>query len=640
MRKNKTTTFLLAVFFATMSFFSMNSYAENVRDDYSIVNLSEDSDEESSNGTWGDNLTWTLSEDTLTISGKGDMADYHTIHYHSEKTSSLYPWNDFSFSKVIIEKGVTSVARCAFNGGCSYRDIEEVEIANTVTKIESGAFMYLKIKEVYIPESVNEIGSGAFEASAYTISFTVDKNNSYYKDSEGVLYTKDGKTLVAFPGAREGSYIVEEGTETVDSFSFENAHISEIKFPDSLKTIGMTAFANSEICGTVNIPHGVETISSFAFDRCKSIKKVSVPSTVKNWGTFVVFGELPALEEVSLEEGITELPVMGFAYCENLKRIDIPEGIKNIPSTIFMDCSSLNEIHIPSSTETISPSSFDGIDEKATVYYNGTEKEWSKIDFGEENPINSKKIIFISKDNSTDNATDNDKTNIDEDSNQIDSDEVDTDTTQDDNSYKKYGLDDNYVPDGYEDKSGSPMIVDGLDCSWNEVSGKSYWYEAGIKQGTYYDPKGVIGDGTNRGREICDMSQKDDAGQDGVWYWLDSIYDGAKATGKEVWMPYIYQNEDEWDDESKRNIAYESDEGMGECVYNAIKNKSGKWVRYDENGKMLKGWVKIEGALATLYPDQAGNTYYYDHRTGLMAKGEVTIDGQKYCFNEITGALE
>ncbi|MBR1860940.1 MAG: hypothetical protein IJ796_03645 [Lachnospiraceae bacterium] len=84
---------------------------------------------------------------------------------------------------------------------------------------------------------------------------------------------------------------------------------------------------------------------------------------------------------------------------------------------------------------------------------------------------------------------------------------------------------------------------------------------------------------------------------------------------------------------------YESDEGMGECVYNAIKKKSGKWVRYDENGKMLKGWVKIEGALATLYPDQVGNTYYYDTRTGLMAKGEVKIDGVTYHFDEITGAL-
>ena len=175
---------------------------------------------------------------------------------------------------------------------------------------------------------------------------------------------------------------------------------------------------------------------------------------------------------------------------------------------------------------------------------------------------------------------------------------------------------------------------------WYYKEGKSFWYENGIRQGTMEDANGVMGTdpgtgiATNRGREIYDPES------DG-WYWLDSIYDGAKAVGKEVWMPYIYQDEANWRDneETARNIAYESDEGMGECVLNAIRNRSGKWVRYDENGKMLKGWVTIEGALADLYPEQAGNTYYYDNRTGLMAKGEVTIGGQTYHFDETTGAL-
>ncbi len=182
------------------------------------------------------------------------------------------------------------------------------------------------------------------------------------------------------------------------------------------------------------------------------------------------------------------------------------------------------------------------------------------------------------------------------------------------------------------------------DMGWiNMLDGKSYWYEGKVRQGTYDDPQGVLGDGTVRGREICDMSQKDDAGQDGVWFWLDSVYNGAKATGKEVWMPYIYQNEAEWSEEDIERIAAESDygmEGMGRCVRDAIKNKDGKWVRYDNDGKMLKGWVEIKGDLATAYPDQKGNTYYYDTRTGLMAKGWVKIDGKDYFFDEVTGVLQ
>ncbi len=193
------------------------------------------------------------------------------------------------------------------------------------------------------------------------------------------------------------------------------------------------------------------------------------------------------------------------------------------------------------------------------------------------------------------------------------------------------------------DNSGSPYYISGKNLEWVDAGGKSYWYENGFKQGTYYDEKGVIGDGTVRGREICDMSLEDEAGQKGVWFWLDSVYGGAKAVGKEVWMPYIYQDEAKWTDEEIDRIASESDygmDGMGRCVRDAIKNKAGKWVRYDANGKMLKGWVPIVGELAKIYPSQAGNTYYYDTRTGLMAKGTVKIDGVDYYFDEITGALQ
>ena len=170
---------------------------------------------------------------------------------------------------------------------------------------------------------------------------------------------------------------------------------------------------------------------------------------------------------------------------------------------------------------------------------------------------------------------------------------------------------------------------------WSNEKGKSYWMENNKRQALPRDPKNIIDEKykTERGREIYDPSSK-------AWYWLDSIYDGAKAVGKEVWMPYIYQDEKNWDDAFIRKVANESDPGMAGCVYDAMKNKLGKWVRYDENGAMLKGWVTIEGELANLYPSQKGNTYYYDHRTGLMAKGEVTIDRKKHFFDKNTGVMQ
>lgn len=117
-------------------------------------------------------------------------------------------------------------------------------------------------------------------------------------------------------------------------------------------------------------------------------------------------------------------------------------------------------------------------------------------------------------------------------------------------------------------------VTGGLYTGWVSSDGKDYWYEDGIQQGL-----------EGRGKEIYDP------GSDG-WYWLDSIYGGAKAVGKEV-----YQEAD-----------------------------GGKWVRYNANGRMIKGW----------YMDN-GKNYYYDKITGAMQKGWVTIEGRKYHFDEVTG---
>ncbi len=180
------------------------------------------------------------------------------------------------------------------------------------------------------------------------------------------------------------------------------------------------------------------------------------------------------------------------------------------------------------------------------------------------------------------------------------------------------------------------------NLEWENVGGKSYWYENNVRQGTASDSKCFSYDGTLRGREIYDPAS------DG-WYWLDVNANGAKAVGKEVFMPYVYQDEKNWSEsEIKENAKASGALADGNLehaelaaqVQKAIQNGTGKWVRYDSNGKMLKGWVKIQGSLAELYPDQAGNIYYYDRKTGLMAKGYTVIDGTTYHFDEVTGALK
>lgn len=127
---------------------------------------------------------------------------------------------------------------------------------------------------------------------------------------------------------------------------------------------------------------------------------------------------------------------------------------------------------------------------------------------------------------------------------------------------------------------------------------KLYWYENNKRQGVYGDAKNIWDNiyGIERGREIYDPLTD-------AWYWLDAVYDGAIAINKEVWVPYIFQDEEPG-------------------------STDGKWVRYDNSGQMIKGWYK-----------QGNEFYYYDLITGAMYKGNKTIKGTNYYFDEITGVV-
>ena len=141
----------------------------------------------------------------------------------------------------------------------------------------------------------------------------------------------------------------------------------------------------------------------------------------------------------------------------------------------------------------------------------------------------------------------------------------------------------------------------GIETKGKIYVANEYWYEDGVRQGT-----------EGRGKEIYDP--KTDA-----WYWLDAVDNGKKAVNKDVYQ----------------------------------ESNGGKWVRYDETGKMIKGWNAIadngeykyvieNGMQRWDYTPYAGDgdIYYFDPVTGAMAKGTVDIDGQTYTFNMDTGVLD
>ena len=69
--------------------------------------------------------------------------------------------------------------------------------------------------------------------------FEADENNPYHSVIDGLLMSKDERTLVCVPGGREGALTIPEGTETIEYGALDGCpYLTDVYVPDSVIDIG------------------------------------------------------------------------------------------------------------------------------------------------------------------------------------------------------------------------------------------------------------------------------------------------------------------------------------------------------------------------------------------------------------------
>ena len=190
-------------------------------------------------GTCGDNLEWTFSGGTLTISGEGAMDDYeHDFDPRDENYYSTAPWSELDINEIVVEDGVTSIGDSAFID-CS--SLTEIVMPDSVTSIGDSAFSNCtSLTSVAIPDSVTNIGELAFD---YCTSLT------------------------------------------------------SVAIPDSVTSIGECAFSYCTSLESITIPYGVTIIEEYTFSCCFSLTTVTIPDSVTKIG-YRTFDECNSLTDV------------------------------------------------------------------------------------------------------------------------------------------------------------------------------------------------------------------------------------------------------------------------------------------------------------------------------------------------------
>jgi len=372
-----------------------------------------------SSGTCGENLTWTFSSDTstLTISGTGDMTDYEW---------GATPWYRFRdyIQQAVIDNGLTSIGDGAFYGCSGLTSITipagvtsigeyafaecvgltSITIPAGVTSISHGSFLDCSsitsitipagvtsigdyafygcsgLTTVTIPDGVTSIGDYAFEECSGLMSITIpDGVTSIGNEAFGQcaslgisslspwltpdMYSKISSYQIYLNNVKIQEITraeIPDDISTIRANAFNGfTYLTSVTFPDGLTSIGESAFYDCSGLTSITIPDGVTSIDGYTFSGCSGLTSIIIPAGLTSIGDYA-FRNCTGLTSITIPGGVTSIGVRAFSGCSGLTSITIPDGVSSIGDYAFYGCSGLSSIAIPNGVTSIGNYVFNG----------------------------------------------------------------------------------------------------------------------------------------------------------------------------------------------------------------------------------------------------------------------------------------
>lgn len=213
------------------------------------------------------------------------------------------------------------------------------------------------LQTIVIPASVTEFGKDIFVGCTSLSELQIDENNPAYSFEDGVLYSKDKKTLILYMPAREGAiFEIPANVEKIAPYAFYgNESIKELTVGSSVKEIGEYAFAKSMITA-ITFNADMDTVPARAFYSCAKLTSITLGSSIEKIGEYAFYGI--GITEYEIPAQITEIGKYSFSKCEKLTALTIPSTLKTVTEASFYSCTALESITFGDGVQKIGKSAF------------------------------------------------------------------------------------------------------------------------------------------------------------------------------------------------------------------------------------------------------------------------------------------
>ena len=278
------------------------------------------------------NITSVMNEDLSTKRTEEELneafVDGRGVKYSKDGRKLLKAPGELS-GAYSVKEGTRIICDRAFDWCCS---LSNIVIPDSVASIGKEAFMYcVLLKSISIPKSVICLNGNPF----------VDWDGKLECLSPDFIYEDD--------------VLFNENKSKI--ISFRNKNIELYAIPDSVISIGDSAFSGCRSLSSIVIPNSVNSIGDSAFSGCRSLSSIVIPDSVTNIGEGA-FSGCSSLSSIVIPNSVTSIEKGAFYYCSSLSSIVIPDSVTSISDTTFANCHSLSSIVIPTSVASIGKCAF------------------------------------------------------------------------------------------------------------------------------------------------------------------------------------------------------------------------------------------------------------------------------------------
>ena len=312
-----------------------------------------------------DQLTSVFIPDSVTSVGSSCFYSCNNLTYaklpqNMDVVSSNMFYECKKLETVVFGMNVTEIGAWAFYN-CSQL---KVDLPGNIVKIGVGTFENCKsLTEITIPKSLTECDWRIFSgcSNLKTIKFekgitTIPANLFYGADTiwfDGLEEIDIPETVTtignsAFFNCRNLTTVtgMKNVTKIGDNAFYNCSNLVNIKLPENLTEIGVWAFYNCNQL-KVDLPGNIVKIDWSAFRNCKSLTEITIPKSLTDCGSDI-FSDCSNLKTIKFEKGITTIPAYLFygsnSWFDGLEEIDIPETVTTIGKYAFYDCRNLTTV--------------------------------------------------------------------------------------------------------------------------------------------------------------------------------------------------------------------------------------------------------------------------------------------------------